>query len=488
MTITGAILAMMLAAEAPPGAPPDMPPNTAPMSRRSLEAQASGDRRAAADIAVLDLAECRRTRPINDCLMVYYQAGENLALSGRAVEGERIIREGLAIAQQESAPCNSQDVLYGALVTALIEQNRFAEAAPYAEQALASLIPALGLGSIAVVNLRTQQALIAAEVGQPQRAQMLLEDLDRTLSSLPTSRDRDRRRLAVIARQVDQLLRLDRAVEAEAKAREALTLEETIGASSEADTAVSLNAVGVTLAAQGRAEEALPYLERALTIDRALAITGDTPEAHASMSRVALRMQNIANAYGRLDAHDRAAPRYRYVVDAIDQKVFAMPPAQEAVLRANYAFALNALGDWQNAVAQYNRARELRLGLHGANHPDVAETDALLAELFVKNGQSAKAETLYRGAIPVLERARGPFALSVRLARGGLAEVYLHGLGRPEAALAQYRLAFPPVMGAGGDDVFTRDDFVARRVHEGRQADFARYVEACWILGHGAAR
>jgi tetratricopeptide (TPR) repeat protein len=87
------------------------------------------------------------------------------------------------------------------------------------------------------------------------------------------------------------------------------------------------------------------------------------------------------------------------------------PPPDARLQEAQKAFAeattLNEAGKYTEAVAQVERALELREALLGGTHPEVADCLDLLGRLYLRQGNIDRAEPLLRRGLVIREAALG---------------------------------------------------------------------------------
>ena len=182
---------------------------------------------------------------------------------------------------------------------------------------------------------------------------------------------------------------------------------------------------------QGRAEEALPLLVRALEI-REARLAPDDPD-------LGLGLYLVGAAYERLRRHDEALP---LLVRALE--------IQEAVLPSNdldLARTLSwlgstyvSLGRHNEALPLYERTLEIRDARLAPDHPDVAFSQAQLAWTYSNLGRHEEAAPLYEQALAIRELVLGSEHSDVAWTLYSLAWTYSN-LGRHEEAAPLYEQA-----------------------------------------------
>ena len=181
-------------------------------------------------------------------------------------------------------------------------------------------------------------------------------------------------RAEALDRQVIQLYREGRYVDAIFTAREALAIREKVLGPEDPSFAKSLNNLAELYRSEGRYGDAEPLFKRSLAIyEKALG-----PE-HLN---VATSANNLAALYENQGRYDEAEPLLK-------------------------------------------RSLTIREKALGPKHPDVAFSLNDLAQLYLKQGRYAEAEPLYKRSLAIREEARGPEHPDVGIALGGLAGLYL---------------------------------------------------------------
>jgi tetratricopeptide (TPR) repeat protein len=146
-------------------------------------------------------------------------------------------------------------------------------------------------------------------------------------------------------------------VEAERDHREALALRQRLLAPDHPDVATSLNNLALTLAASGRADEALALHQKALAIKRST-----LDPNHPSIAR---SLANVARLMLQLDSPRPALARFE---EARDILMISLGPEhlELASILAGLARARLALGETERALPPAARAVELLEGQKGS--------------------------------------------------------------------------------------------------------------------------
>ncbi len=116
------------------------------------------------------------------------------------------------------------------------------------------------------------------------------------------------------------------------------------------------------------------------------------------------------------------------VLDAASERAgeaLTEQPEVEAAVRNTLGVTYTTLAAYEEAEHELRRALTLREQELGAAHPDVAESQINLGELFHVQGQYDEARRLYHQALAAYEQRYGPYHQMVALSLGNLAVAYL---------------------------------------------------------------
>jgi CHAT domain-containing protein len=256
--------------------------------------------------------------------------------------------------------------------------------------------------------------------------------------------------------------------DAEARYKSALMIKEKALGREHPDMAVGLDNLAGVYLAQGRYAEAKPLYQRALEIkEKTLG-----PE-HLD---VATSLNNLARLYwvgwALPTLHMKALPKscqdlarlyqdhlagaeqlYQRALRIWEKTVGAGHPFM-AVGLDNLAFIYLDLASvyldldchtesedlFKRAEDYFKHALEIEEKTYGPEHPNVAESQCHLANLYRLQSRTAAAEPLYQRALAIEEKVYGPEHLAVAESLGNLALVY-NQQGRTEEALAAMRRA-----------------------------------------------
>ncbi|MDB4963614.1 MAG: serine/threonine kinase family protein [Myxococcales bacterium] len=265
-------------------------------------------------------------------------------------------------------------------------------------------------------------------------------------------------RLATVRANI--LLKEGKLDEAEAENRKALALvvRRTPGGTLEADV---LDTLGSSLSMQGKREEAIPMLEKALAIRER---TYGTVHSLTTSTR-----QNLANALGSLRRYDDAFIQYRQVLSA-SEAMFGREGQEVARVLSNMGQLLQEQHRLADARPLLERALAIREKAHGPAHPLVARTLANLGYLLLDEHAYADALDRFTRVGTILTAALGPDHPSRADDLAGTGSALL-GLKRPADAIAPLERAVQliakdpsdPVWGASVDAKLAQALFASRR-------------------------
>jgi len=146
--------------------------------------------------------------------------------------------------------------------------------------------------------------------------------------------------------------------------------------------------------------------------------------------------------------------------------------------------AYAALGLYEKARGQLERALETRQRVLGPNHPDVADTELALGGSIARHGDLEKAEAHYVRALAITEKALGPDAPRTGRMIAGLAALRLRQRRLPEAeSLYKRSLAIAEGQSPSDPDDLAADLANLSSVYVAQQ----RYPEAEQTLRRGLA-
>lgn len=296
-------------------------------------------------------------------------------------------------------------------------------------------------------------------------------DVERLMARAPVVDPEQRARheqLATLRAQARALERSGRMEEAGKVGEQALALALELGADPEAAlTHLSLASVdearGDIEAALEHVDEAVWLAERAgADVERLHAVTqlawtlghlSADPFAGHTLVRVGLgivdRLGGDTLPRARLLSHEAVLyideGKYREAIElglqAAEQvQRLDADDAELGVIYNNLAAAHQLLGEADEALRYYERAREVRTRMLGEAHPDVAEILANAASVKHALGRLAEAEADFRRAIQILESGPGPREVFMRNLHNNFA-ILLQDLGRYDEAVAYYQRA-----------------------------------------------
>jgi serine/threonine-protein kinase len=210
----------------------------------------------------------------------------------------------------------------------------------------------------------------------------------------------------------------------------------------------SLNDLGFALLGAGRLAEAEVALRRALAIHEKL--LGKAHPHYAGTQNTLARVLDHQGHFedARVQLDQALAARARAVGDDAN------------VLDSHYrAIALNALhrGDVVAADAAARRALELDLSAYDKDHPEVAQSQLVLAHVLIEAGRRDEAEPVLRGTIAIADATFGSPSDVSGYARALLARLLAQN-GHADVAMPLFEQALADLRAAVGERHFEYAD------------------------------
>jgi len=189
------------------------------------------------------------------------------------------------------------------------------------------------------------------------------------------------------------------------------------------NVALSLNGLALIYVAKGDYGRAEPLYERALAIYSKLS-GGAYSDAtkKAATTNVATTLNNLAELYKDKGEYARAEPLYQRALSICVNALGAEQPEVATTLN-NLADMYRANGDYARAEPLFQRALAIYVKV-SPEQPDVALVLNNLAALYSAKGDFARAEPLYLRALAIREKALGPQHRDVAITLNNLADLY----------------------------------------------------------------
>ncbi|WP_261562717.1 tetratricopeptide repeat protein, partial [Frankia tisae] len=191
----------------------------------------------------------------------------------------------------------------------------------------------------------------------------------------------------------------------------ALTIDEAVYGPDHPEVSTDLNNLALALQDLGRAGEALPLFQRALTIDEAV-YGPDHPEVSTDLNNLASALQDLGRAGEALPLFQRAL--------TIDEAVYGPDHPEVSTRLNNLALALQDLGRAGEALPLFQRALTIDEAVYGPDHPTVSTRLNNLASALQDLGRAGEALPLFQRALTIAEAVYGPDHPSVTTIRGNL--------------------------------------------------------------------
>lgn len=206
-------------------------------------------------------------------------------------------------------------------------------------------------------------------------------------------------RAGVLNQRMLELHSQGRYADAEALAREILTIREEALGPNHPDVAASFNNLAFIYQTQERYAEAEPLYKRGLAIiEKALG-----PEHPSIVSSLG----NLADLYRSVGRDNEAEPLLKRML-AIQEKVLGPEHPAVAITFNNLASLYIRQGRYADAEPLYRRSLAILEKTLGLKHPNVATSLNNLAGLYVDQGRYADAEPLYTRSLAIMEESLGP--------------------------------------------------------------------------------
>jgi len=234
-----------------------------------------------------------------------------------------------------------------------------------------------------------------------------------------------------LAQQVEQLYNQGKYQEAIPLLERVLSIRRKILGQQHLDVAVSLNDLATLYYNQGLYKEAEPLFQQALELRKRL-----LGEEHLD---VAASLDSLATLYGEQARYGEAEPLSRQALELRKRLLGEEHPDVAASLN-NLAYLYMNQGRYREAEPLFIQALELRKRLLGEDNPLVAYTLNNLATLYENQGRYREAEPLYRQALELRKRLLGEQHPAVATSLNNLALLYLRQ-GRYREAEPLYRQA-----------------------------------------------
>jgi tetratricopeptide (TPR) repeat protein len=284
--------------------------------------------------------------------------------------------------------------------------------------------------------------------------------------------------LAVAIAEVDDALARARALSAAGRYGDALAATRAAVVRAEAIDDVGLRAralleLGWQADLAGAPAEAMPAFERAY--EAAAEARRDRIAAKAAIRLAVL----LADRLGRPDD----AALWLRQAEALVERV------GEDDLRSSYSFAVaishQARGEYDAALAEYQRSLDLRLAMHGEDHSDVHVVLNNMGNTFLALGRYEDAAEIHRRALASRERMYAPDHPEIAFSLNNLANALVH-LERYDEARTAYERSLEILRTSLGPDspllVRGYDNLGVVAYHEGRFSDARALLEEAMAL------
>lgn len=179
----------------------------------------------------------------------------------------------------------------------------------------------------------------------------------------------------------------------------ALSIREHVRGSVHPETAQTLTNLAYLLHHQGRYQDTEPYLQRALAIQEQT-LGSNHPDTATSINALALLYRDQGK-YLEAETHYQRAL-------AIREQILGPDHPHTAHSLSNLAWLYRDQGRYAEALPLYERSLAIRQRILGPQHPDTATSLNGLALLYQKQGYYDQAQPLYEQVLDIRERVLGP--------------------------------------------------------------------------------
>ncbi|MEZ2319061.1 MAG: tetratricopeptide repeat protein [Microcoleus sp.] len=234
-----------------------------------------------------------------------------------------------------------------------------------------------------------------------------------------------------LIQQADQLYNQGKYQEAIPLLERVLSIRKKVLGNEHPDVVTSLNNLAVLYESQGRYSEAEPLLRQALEMNKRL-LGNEHPE-------VATSLHNLAALYTSQGLYSKSEPLYRQALE-MRKRLLGNEHPDVATSLNNLAFLYRNQGRYSEAEPLLRQALEMNKRLLGNEHPEVATNLHNLAFLYASQGRYNESEPLYRQALEMSKRLLGNEHPEVATNLNNLAGLY-KSQGRYSEAEPLYRQA-----------------------------------------------
>jgi serine/threonine-protein kinase len=186
--------------------------------------------------------------------------------------------------------------------------------------------------------------------------------------------------------------------EAERHYIEALRLRRAIFGTPHESVALTLHHLAATERKLGFVEEAEARYREALEMRRRL----------GSREDMAATLNSLGVLYEEQGHFERSLPVYAEALEIVSQLPGGATDPRAATASQNVAWCLVAMNRLDDAQVEIDRTLAIKRASYDDDHPSIALTQRLQAELWFKRGELDRALDLARAVLPVLETAHGP--------------------------------------------------------------------------------
>lgn len=218
--------------------------------------------------------------------------------------------------------------------------------------------------------------------------------------------------LVVYARFANALVHENQLAEAKGVAERAREISRKVLGEAHPDFALTAVVLGRLAVARGEYVEGLEQFELARKV-----MAGALGPSHANVSGIDNEIGLVLGALGR---HEDAAAKFESALGVLTADTDTEQRHDISVILANYGTVLIRLGRPAQALANYQRALRVRIGMVGADHQSLASLHDQVGVAHLEAGDAAAARKSFARALELAERGWGPEHERVVFPLGGL--------------------------------------------------------------------
>jgi tetratricopeptide (TPR) repeat protein len=362
-----------------------------------LAAYALVQRTAAQKQTVLAEAEARTAKETTRFLVDLFKISDPGEARGNTVTAREMLDKGASRVESELAKEPAiQATLMDTLGTVYMGLGLYTQARPLLDRAVATRRALPGVDPLDLSDSLSHQGSLLSLQAEFERG----EKAYREAIAIDSARPKDRNSQVQLANSMyglGTLLALQgRYADAEKTLRDALKLQQTLYGASHPAVARTLKDLARAVADGGDLAAAIPLMEQAVAMQRAL--RGDEP--HPDLAEV---LNDMGLLLYQNEDLDNAEKYYRESL-AMNRRLLGDKHPEIANGLENVAMTEQDKGNLAGAETLYRQSLEMRRELLGGNHPDVGRTLLNLASLQYDRGNTKEALANMRDVLAIYRK------------------------------------------------------------------------------------